>query len=63
MKPLPEVLGKQKKYLMDLLEVVTEIARRNVESANKFFLAVDEKVLQGKELRKEPFNLQTWREK
>lgn len=33
---------------MNLLEVVEEISRRNVESTNKFFLAVNDKVLQEK---------------
>lgn len=33
---------------MNLLEVVKEISRQNVESTNKFFLAVKDKVLQEK---------------
>lgn len=48
MKPLPVVLGKQKKCLMNLLEVAKEVSRWNVESTSKFFLAVNDKVLQEK---------------
>lgn len=57
MNPSPVVLGRLKiewehlvplnvRCLVNLLEVAKEISKQNVESPNKLFLAVNDKVLQ-----------------
>lgn len=48
MKLSPTVLGREKMYLMNLLEVAKEISRQNVESTSKFLLSINDKVLQEK---------------